>query len=78
MKANPQGPQVSCTCQLFERCGILCSHALKGLDMINIKGIPESYLLKTWAKRAKYGLVQENNRCVAKQVAVDLDMNARY
>ncbi|KAL7229962.1 hypothetical protein ACSBR2_008499 [Camellia fascicularis] len=78
VKANPQGPQVSCTCQLIERCRILCSHALKGLDMINIKEIPKSYLLKRWARKAKDGLVQENNRCVAKQVVVDLDMNAHY
>ncbi|GMP75218.1 hypothetical protein CsSME_00032387 [Camellia sinensis var. sinensis] len=78
VKANPQGPQVSCTFRLFERCGILYSHALKGLDMMNIKEIPESYLLKRWAKKAKDGLVQENNRCVAKQVVADLDMNAGY
>ncbi|KAL7254251.1 hypothetical protein ACSBR1_008616 [Camellia fascicularis] len=62
VKANPQGPQVSCTCQLFKRCGILCSHALKGLDMMNVKEIPKSYLLKRWAKKAKDRLVQENNR----------------
>ncbi|XP_028118903.1 protein FAR-RED ELONGATED HYPOCOTYL 3-like [Camellia sinensis] len=78
VKANPQGPQVSCTCRLFERCGILCSHAFKGLDMMNIKEIPESYLLKIWAKKSKDGLVQENNWCVAKQVVADLDMNAHY
>ncbi|XP_028054601.1 protein FAR1-RELATED SEQUENCE 5-like [Camellia sinensis] len=78
VKANPRGPEVSCTCRLFERCGILCSHALKGLDMMNMKEILESYLLKRWAKKAKDGLVQENNRCVAKQVVADLDMNARY
>ncbi|XP_028052915.1 protein FAR1-RELATED SEQUENCE 5-like [Camellia sinensis] len=46
VKVNLQGPMVSCTCKLFESYGILCAHALKGLDMMNIKDIPKQYLLK--------------------------------
>jgi SWIM zinc finger len=36
---------VSCDCSKFETHGILCSHALKVLDVMNIKLIPEQYIL---------------------------------
>ncbi|XP_028094045.1 protein FAR1-RELATED SEQUENCE 5-like [Camellia sinensis] len=78
VKVNLQGPTVSCTCKLFESCGILCAHALKGLDMMNIKDIPKQYLLKRWAKKAKNGIVQDINRCINTHTAVDLDVNFRY
>lgn len=35
-----------CHCRKFETHGILCSHALKFLDVMNIKLIPEYYILK--------------------------------
>ena len=37
---------VSCSCRLFERIGILCRHAMKDLDLMNIKLLPERYILK--------------------------------
>jgi len=38
---NPTSQTVLCSCRLFERIGILCRHALKGLDLLNIKLLPE-------------------------------------
>ena len=43
---NPTSQTVLCSCRLFERIGILCRHALKGLDLLNIKLLPEKYILK--------------------------------
>jgi zinc finger SWIM domain-containing protein 3 len=32
---------VSCSCRKFEICEILCGHALKILDVMNIKVLPK-------------------------------------
>ena len=52
---------VSCSCRLFERIGILCRHALKGLDLVNIKHLPERYILKRWTRDARSGIIQDMN-----------------
>ncbi|XP_058208524.1 protein FAR1-RELATED SEQUENCE 5-like [Rhododendron vialii] len=39
---------VCCTCRKFESFGILCCHAIKGLDRVGIMEIPESYILGRW------------------------------
>jgi hypothetical protein len=44
---------VSCSCSLFERIGILCRHALKGLDLVNIKLLPERYFFESMDTRCK-------------------------
>ncbi|XP_060213351.1 protein FAR1-RELATED SEQUENCE 5-like [Lycium barbarum] len=45
--------QVSCSCKMFEFVGILCRHALKILDLLNVKDmIPAHYILKRWTKDA--------------------------
>ncbi|KAK9289088.1 hypothetical protein L1049_017559 [Liquidambar formosana] len=56
---NPMEHTVSCSCRKFETEGILCSHALKVLDVMNIKLIPEQYILKRWTKDARDGSVQD-------------------
>lgn len=45
---------LSCSCRMFERMGILCSHILKVLrDSLDIKeSIPNEYILKRWTKQA--------------------------
>ncbi|XP_048492992.1 protein FAR1-RELATED SEQUENCE 3-like [Beta vulgaris subsp. vulgaris] len=52
---------VSCSCRMFQRSGILCAHALKVLDDMNIKLIPDRYMLKRWTTEARSGVVQD--RC---------------
>ena len=43
----------SCSCKKFEAVGIQCCHVLKLLDLKNIKGLPEQYILKRWRKDAR-------------------------
>ena len=38
----------TCSCGQFGRTGILCGHALKVLDLMNIKSLPGQYILKRW------------------------------
>jgi zinc finger SWIM domain-containing protein 3 len=61
VSVHPINQTVSCSCKKFEKHGILCSHALKSLDMMNIKLIPEAYILKRWTKEARSDIVQDNN-----------------
>ncbi|XP_050241042.1 protein FAR1-RELATED SEQUENCE 5-like [Quercus robur] len=58
---NPFEKIVSCGCRKFERTRILCSHALKILDVMDIKVLPEKYILKRWTKDAKNEIVQDFN-----------------
>lgn len=57
--SDPTQGKVSCGCQQFERVGILCSHALKILDLMNIKQLPEHYVLKRWTREAQCGVVHD-------------------
>ncbi|XP_058181173.1 protein FAR1-RELATED SEQUENCE 5-like [Rhododendron vialii] len=43
--------------------GILCSHALKVLYVMDIKLIPERYILKRWTRDAKAGIVNDFEGC---------------
>ena len=52
---------VSCSCRKFERCGILSNHVLKILDAMNIKVLPEKYILKRWTKDPKDEIMQDFN-----------------
>ena len=42
--------KVLCSCGQFERVGILCSHALKALDVMNIKYVPGQNFFKLWTR----------------------------
>lgn len=50
---NPTEQTVSCSCRKFETRGFLCSHALKILDAMDIKYLPDRYILKRWTKYAR-------------------------
>jgi zinc finger SWIM domain-containing protein 3 len=52
--------KVLCNCGQFERLGILCSHALKALDVMNIKYLPSHYILKRWTREARSGTIQDS------------------
>ena len=57
---DPADQTSTCNCGQFNRIGILCAHALKVLDLMNIKLIPEQYILKRWTREARSGAVQDN------------------
>ena len=65
--------KVACDCRKFETHGILCSHALKVLDAMNIKLIPSHYILKRWTREARSG----SNRDW-KGHHIDLDIKAHF
>ncbi|CAN1307057.1 Protein FAR1-RELATED SEQUENCE 7 [Linum perenne] len=44
---------VTCSCQKFESEGILCAHALKVLNTLNVFYIPSQHILKRWTKSAR-------------------------
>ncbi|XP_026663036.2 protein FAR1-RELATED SEQUENCE 5-like isoform X2 [Phoenix dactylifera] len=51
---------IICSCKKFEFMGIQCRHVLKVLDVINIKELPQRYILKRWRKDAKAGSTRDN------------------
>ncbi|KAF5940655.1 hypothetical protein HYC85_021822 [Camellia sinensis] len=53
--------EIHCTCKKFENFGILCSHAIKALDRMNVMKIPERYILGRWRLDAKDCEVEEKN-----------------
>ncbi|WVZ96062.1 hypothetical protein U9M48_041745 [Paspalum notatum var. saurae] len=57
---NPLEQTSTCSCGQFNRIGILCGHALKVLDLMNIKSLPLQYVLKRWTRKARSGTVQDN------------------
>ena len=52
---NPLDETLSCSCRKFETFGILCRHDLKVLDVLDIKLIPNRYIIKRWRRDAKDG-----------------------
>ncbi|EEC70170.1 hypothetical protein OsI_00892 [Oryza sativa Indica Group] len=48
------------SCGQFNRIGILCGHALKVLDLMNIKSLPTQYILKGWTREARSGIVTDS------------------
>ena len=57
---DPLKQTSTCGCGQFNRFGILCGHALKVLDLMNIKSLPAQYVLKRWTREARCGIVQDN------------------
>ncbi|XP_030924831.1 protein FAR1-RELATED SEQUENCE 5-like [Quercus lobata] len=52
---NPLDETLSCSCRKFKSFGILCRHGLKFLDVLDIKLIPNRYIMKRWKRDAKDG-----------------------
>jgi zinc finger SWIM domain-containing protein 3 len=57
---DPLQQTSTCSYGQFNRIGILCGHAIKVLDLMNIKSLPAQYVLKRWTKEAHSGSVQDN------------------
>ncbi|XP_042499683.1 protein FAR1-RELATED SEQUENCE 5-like [Macadamia integrifolia] len=64
-------------CKKYETFGILCCHCLKVLDVLDIKCIPDSYILRRWTRAARSMVVEDHK---GKQVVedVNLDCTQRY
>ncbi|WVZ92986.1 hypothetical protein U9M48_039013 [Paspalum notatum var. saurae] len=57
---DPLKQTIVCSCRKFDRTGILCAHALKGLDLMNIKLLPSQYMLKRWTWESRIGTMLDN------------------
>ncbi|XP_052151837.1 protein FAR-RED IMPAIRED RESPONSE 1-like [Oryza glaberrima] len=57
---DPSEQTSICSCGQFNRIGILCGHALKVLDLMNIKSLPAQYILKRWTREARSGIVTDS------------------
>ncbi|XP_043703788.1 protein FAR1-RELATED SEQUENCE 5-like [Telopea speciosissima] len=74
---NPYEQMIHCNCRKFETFGILCRHALKILEYLDIKHIPEAYILRRWTRAARSIVVQDSKE---KEVVEDvhMDCSQRY
>ncbi|XP_020598367.1 protein FAR1-RELATED SEQUENCE 5-like [Phalaenopsis equestris] len=50
---DPFSLEVQCSCRKFEMMGLLCAHALRVLNFLHIKKIPDKYLLLRWSANVK-------------------------
>lgn len=53
VRFNSSEVAIECSCKKFEHTGLPCRHIIKTLDIVNIKELPDRYLLKRWTKQAK-------------------------
>ncbi|KAF1884192.1 hypothetical protein Lal_00035259, partial [Lupinus albus] len=65
--------KVACDYCKLETHGILCSHALKVFDVMNVKIIPQHYILKRWTREARVGMNQD-----WKAQHIELDIKANF
>ncbi|KAK9714857.1 hypothetical protein RND81_06G125400 [Saponaria officinalis] len=56
---DPGTYQVTCTCTMFERCGMLCRHIISIFSSNVVKSIPDCYVARRWCKDA-VGRTNEN------------------
>ncbi|CAH9146202.1 unnamed protein product [Cuscuta epithymum] len=56
---NASNLNISCSCKMFEFEGILCRHALKVFQMMNVREVPSRYVLHRWTKKAKNGILRD-------------------
>ncbi|XP_075663145.1 protein FAR-RED IMPAIRED RESPONSE 1-like [Castanea sativa] len=65
---NPLDETLSCSCRKFESFGILCRHGLKVLDVLDIKLIPNRYIMKRGRRDAKDG---SRKNCTTHNIKLD-------
>ncbi|XP_043705447.1 protein FAR-RED IMPAIRED RESPONSE 1-like [Telopea speciosissima] len=72
VECNPSESVIQCNCRKFETFGILCCHALKGLDLLDIKCIPKAYILRRWTLAARSMVIEySREKEVVKHVNLD-------
>ncbi|XP_038722668.1 protein FAR1-RELATED SEQUENCE 7-like isoform X2 [Tripterygium wilfordii] len=64
---NASNLNVSCSCQMFEFEGVLCSHVLRVFSLLNVREIPSRYILSRWTRSAEYGVVRDAQSGVGPQ-----------
>ncbi|XP_043705274.1 protein FAR1-RELATED SEQUENCE 5-like [Telopea speciosissima] len=64
-------------CRKFETYDILCCHAIKILDRLDIKMIPESYVLRRWTRTSRNIEMKDNEEKIVEEDVL-LDYTQRY
>ncbi|CAN0927004.1 PHOT2 [Linum grandiflorum] len=59
VKFNVLKMKATCSCQMFEFCGLLCRHILAVFRVTNVLRLPSHYVLHRWTKIARGSLVTE-------------------
>lgn len=54
---DTSGKRAKCSCCKFESSGVICRHILRVFLALDVRAIPEFYILKRWTKEAKNGFV---------------------
>jgi len=71
--------KASCSCEQFKRTGVLCAHALKVLDLMNIKLLPDHYIMKRWTREARFGTIKDNQgRNIIENPKLDAMLQYRF
>ena len=42
----------TCSCNMFEMCGLVWSHIIRVMVQMNVQSIPVRYMLERWSKKA--------------------------
>lgn len=53
---SASGITVNCSCQMFEHEGILCRHALRVFQILELREIPARYILHRWTRNSENGV----------------------
>ncbi|KAL4320749.1 hypothetical protein AHAS_Ahas14G0041600 [Arachis hypogaea] len=53
---NASNLSISCSCQMFEYEGVLCRHALRVFQILELREVPSRYILHRWTKNAEDGV----------------------
>ncbi|XP_047942489.1 protein FAR1-RELATED SEQUENCE 5-like [Salvia hispanica] len=56
---DPNTKMIHCSCRRFEMVGLICCHSVKVFDVLDVKLLPETYILKRWTKEARSGVVRD-------------------
>ncbi|XP_043705054.1 protein FAR1-RELATED SEQUENCE 5-like [Telopea speciosissima] len=72
---KPSEHLIECSCKKFETFGILCCHALKVIDVLDLKCIPDKYILRRWTRTARNIVVEDSK---GKQVVEDVHLNCTH
>ncbi|XP_043720792.1 protein FAR1-RELATED SEQUENCE 5-like [Telopea speciosissima] len=73
VECDPSKSIIECSCKKFETFGILCCHALKIMDRLDMKSIPEAYILSRWTRAARSIVVEDSK---GTQVEEDVNLNS--
>ena len=56
---NASNLDVVCSCGMFEFEGLLCRHALRVLQILDVRDVPSRYVLHRWTRNAEHGAVSD-------------------